>query len=125
MQSEKTNRILIVSLLVAGIVLSTFFGTRVIRPFLRGLVHPHPILTDVNAIGSWMTIPYISRVYNVPQDLLFQQLGIPQTGKGRNNLDTLNRLYFNNQPGVLLGKIKTIVSQYQQTHPTPLPQPAK
>jgi hypothetical protein len=74
----------------------------------------HPGTTDVNAIRGWMTIPYIARVYDVPKDYLYPQIGVPFSGNDEKSLGDLNREYFRAQPGVVLQKVKDAISLYKK-----------
>lgn len=72
-------RIVAAALLAAGLVLSGFFGLRTWRQYeftqrvARGEV-------QVESLRGWMTLPYIERVYGVPQADLRAALGLPATG---------------------------------------------
>lgn len=72
-------RLLALALIVAGLVLSGFFGLRTWRQYeytqrvARGEV-------QVESLRGWMTLPYIERVYGVPQADLRTALGLPASG---------------------------------------------
>ena len=81
MKTDSTDRKIMLVLLIAGILLSAFFGLRAVHSFAHlrqdGF---HPGNPDVNTIRGWMTVPYIARVYRVSPDYLYQQIGVPATG---------------------------------------------
>ena len=41
--------------------------------------HQRILSGDVNSIDSWMTFPYIARVYHIPEGCLYQSLRFPNT----------------------------------------------
>lgn len=111
-------RILVFLLIAAGLALTAIFGIRLVHAAQRlHRARPIPQLTDVTLISNWMTIPYISRAYRVPESLLWQGLGIPETGNRHKSLSALDRQYAQNQPGAILNKVEAIVSQYEAEHP--------
>lgn len=115
MKTDTLERKFVLALLIIGLLLSAFFGLRAAHSFAR--IHQgglHPGTTDVNAIRGWMTIPYIARVYDVPKDYLYRQIGVPLSNNDEKSLGDLNREYFFAQPGVVLQKVKDAISQYEK-----------
>lgn len=111
-------RTLVFILIFIGGVIVGFFGLRTLRAFREfgePLLPPAAateavqIETDVNLIRQWMTIPFISKTYDVPQNVLFDALGIPPNRNREKNLRRLNREYFPGQEGIVLEKIKAAV----------------
>jgi hypothetical protein len=113
---------LLVILVLAGILLSCLFGLRALHS-LRHIRQAHPRpgeVPGVETIRSWMTIEYISRVYQVPQDYLFTQSGIPvEPGNEHKSLSFLNRQYYRGRPGFVVDAVQTAVSQYRDAHGLP------
>lgn len=92
--SPKINRWIWV-LVILGIALTIFFGFRTVRTFAQvQLTGLQPGTTDVNAIRGWMTIPYLAKIYGVPQDYLYRQLNVPTSGRNEKSLADLNKEYF-------------------------------
>lgn len=82
---QSTHRLVItIVLVIAGLGMVGFFGLRAYRAYDR-FQHDAPAggLADVDAIRGWMTLPYIARAYNVPEDALFAALSIPKAGNTR------------------------------------------
>jgi hypothetical protein len=124
MNPLSNDRKVVLVVILLGVLLSVFFGIRIARFAMRTRFHPHPISTDVSAISGWMTIPYVSNIYAVPEPYLFEQIGLSPDGNLRSSLDSLNYKYFKSQPGIVLEKVQAAVSQFQQMHPAsekPLP----
>jgi hypothetical protein len=67
--------LLSIALLILGAAVAGFFGVRAYRAYNR--FHPQApgtSMTDVEAIRGWMTVPYIARAYDVPEEALFSAL---------------------------------------------------
>ncbi len=114
---------LVILLIVAGFILTAFFGVRVLRSAaqlhqIRDRRVLQPGVTDVNLIRGWMTIPYIARAYRVPEQDLWQGLGIPEQSNRHKSLHALDLEYARGQPGAIINQVKTIISEYQSQHPT-------
>ena len=127
-------RTLIFVLIFIGVLIVGFFGLRTLRAFreFRGHRPPPPpsaadaeqIETDVNLIREWMTIPFISKMYHVPPNVLFDALGIPANKNREKSLKRLNKEYFPQAEGIVLEKIKAAVlaalaNQPQQMQESP------
>ena len=107
-------------LLAFGFVLTMLFGFRLMRSFGRVRTFRHqPGVINVDGIRPWMTVPFLSRAFNIPKDYLYQQVKVPASGSDQKSLGELNREYFPGQPEVVLQAIKEGILLYQQT---PLPQ---
>jgi hypothetical protein len=104
-------------LIVLGLLLVLFFGFRAVRSFLRiqftGL---EPGTTDVELIRGWMTIPYIAAAYDVPEEYLFEQTGIPQANNQKKSLYRLNSDYFEGEPEAIRKVIQAAILKYQAEH---------
>lgn len=78
-RQERVRRWLAVVAVLVGMVLVTGFGWRAWKQIqfnqrvARGEV-------QVQTLKGWMTLPYIERVYGVPQAELRHALGLPATG---------------------------------------------
>ena len=126
-------RTLIFVLIFIGGMIVGFFGMRTLRAFREFDRHRPPlppsaadaereqIETDVNLIREWMTIPFISKMYHVPANVLFDALGIPANKNREKSLKRLNREYFPREDGIVLDKIKAavLVNQPQQMQENP------
>jgi hypothetical protein len=86
---------------------------------------PPPRQTDVSTIAGWMTIPYVSRVYRVPEPELYDALGIAPQGHRTGTLDDLAR-ETGRSPADVLEIVRGTVLAWQATHPGPVkPEPPK
>ncbi len=112
------QRTLVIGLIIIGLLIVGFFGLRTFHAFREFRGHrPPPFApagaqqaeTDVELIRDWMTIPYISRMYQVPPPILFDALDIPHKGNEEKSLKQLNEEYFPADDGVVMEKVKTAV----------------
>ncbi|MCP4402513.1 MAG: hypothetical protein GY801_35060 [bacterium] len=78
-----------------------------------------PGTTDVEAIRGWMTIPYITTAYGVPEEYIFKEIGIPVKENRKKSLSQLNLTYAFGQKGVIVGAVKAAVNTYQEKHLAP------
>ena len=66
-------------LLVLAACLLAVVGMRSVRAY-QGLRNEERIRAgELIGVRPWMTIPYIARVYEIPEDELFRLLDLPQT----------------------------------------------
>jgi hypothetical protein len=111
---SRKEKILITLLIVVGLVLIAFFGMRATRSYVRlqqtGLSEN---AIDVEAIRGWMTLSYIARAYNVPEEMLFESLNIPQAGNEKQSIMQLARKY-DSKPSDIRASLQAVILQYQQ-----------
>jgi hypothetical protein len=122
------QKLLIIFLIFLGVLFTIRFGMRVARSF--GVLHPPPfpppMETDVELIRGWMTIPYIARVYSVPDKILWDSLGIPSLAPKearRTPLSRLNQQLFPGQPMEVLARVKQAILDFQAHLPPTQPPP--
>ncbi len=117
---SRWERTFTIGLIVIGLILILFFGVRTVVSYIRiwqtGL---QPGVTDVEAIRGWMTLPYIAIAYGVPEEYIFEQMGIPIEGNQSKSLGQLNREYAPGQPMAILDRVKEAIRRYQAKHPPP------
>lgn len=133
MTASRLRTMIFVLIFIGGLIVG-FFGLRTLRAFREFGGHRPPpppsaagaerIETDVELIREWMTIPFISKMYHVPPNVLFDALGIPANKNREKSLKRLNKEYFSRAEGVVLEKIKaavlaTLANQPQQMQDNP------
>jgi hypothetical protein len=123
------QRALVIGLIILGILFSIFFGMRAFHSYKKFNGHhpppPGKVETDVELIRSWMTIPFISELYRVPQPVIFDALKIPQQGNQEKSLKDLNHDFYPDADGFVLDKVKTtILANPPPPTPDPIPPPA-
>jgi hypothetical protein len=118
--SNFKERYIIPAILVVGVFLATLFSLRVSRSLIRVLdtgIRPGP--DNVDTIRGWMTMPFIARVYRVPEGYLYQQTGISPQSNPHQSLDELNRRYYPGQPGVVVDKVRTAILSFRNNTSRP------
>jgi hypothetical protein len=109
-------------ILVLGIVLAIFFGTRV---FQSGrLLHERKFgggETNVELIRGWMTVEYIMKMYHVPPDVILEPMGVSTTIDFKQSLRSLIRSTGTADPEGMLEKIKHSIDAFQQKDVRPPP----
>lgn len=122
------QRTLILSLVLAGALLVVLFGARTLRalrdfrergPLPAPVEISDPTQIDVERIRSWMTVPFIARMYDIPATVLFEALEIPARGNEEKSLTQLNEQYFPGIPGIVEAKIKAAVLENLSPVPDP------
>jgi hypothetical protein len=118
MTPSRLRTLIFVLIFIGGLIVG-FFGLRTLHAFREFGGHRPPpppsvaeaegIETDVELIREWMTIPFISKMYHVPPNVLFDALGIPANKNREKSLKQLNREYFPQADGIVVEKIKAAV----------------
>ncbi len=122
--SVRTRLILIASLLLLSIG-ATIFAANATLGALQN-VHQHEILKkhqDLSLIQSWMTIPYISHVYQVPEKTLYQPLHLRNDSAAIRH-STLQIIATHQKQPVekVIHVVQVTIISYRKSHPT---QPGK
>ena len=126
------QRTFVVGLIMIGLGIIVFFGLRTVRAFRE--FHSHrppplfatkPVETDAELIRDWMTLPYISIMYHLPLNLLYETLNIPPEGNEKKSLKQINDQYYPQAPGIVIEMVKSAIlaSQPDTVVPalTPIP----
>ena len=120
MTPSRIRTLVFVLIFIGGLIIG-FFGLRTLRAFREFGGHRPPpapsapdaergqVEIDVNLIREWMTVPFISKTYHVPANVLFDALGIPANKNRGKSLKRLNKEYFPQVEGIVLEKIKAAV----------------
>ena len=124
-KSRAQQRALVIGVIIIGILFTAFFGMRAVHAFRKFNGHrpppPGKVETDVELIRDWMTIPFVSRMYHVPDEIIFDALGIPPKNNRDKNLKELNQEYYSTTNDYVLDMVKTTILAHQ---PPPTPDPA-
>ena len=118
------QRALVIGLILLGILFTAFFGMRALHAFKKFNGHrpppPGKVETDVELIRDWMTIPFISRMYRVPEKNLFEAIGVSPFPNHDKSLKDINQDYYPNADGYVLDTVKaTILALHASRPPTP------
>jgi NADH:ubiquinone oxidoreductase subunit B-like Fe-S oxidoreductase len=101
----------VISMIVAGVM-----GTRLFKKFGH-LPPPSPRQTNVSLIEGWMTIPYVSRTYHIPEPMLLEKLNIDPGTSRKKSLQDLAKMQGQSQTA-FLEKIRQIISDLQSQDPS-------
>jgi hypothetical protein len=72
----------LIAAVLAGLLLAVLLGGQAAwRLGHRFAGPPPPRQTDVSQIADWMSVPYISHAYRVPEPELYRALGVEQAGR--------------------------------------------
>jgi len=118
------QRAIIIGLTILGCLLILIFGLRSLRAFQKFDGHvpnnnfPEKLETDVERVRDWMTIPFISRMYGVPEPILYEAVGISGQGNDKKSLEDLNEEYFPETEGLVIQLVKASLLANQRP---PLP----
>ena len=114
------QRKFVTGLIVTGLLIIAFFGLRTVHAYREFQGHrppppfaTKPVETDVGFIRDWMTIPFVSKMYHVPPDILFEALGISPQGNQEKSLKQLNEEYFAPAKGLVLEMVKAAILAHQ------------
>ena len=125
--SPNKQRALTIGMIVLGVIVAVFFGMRAFRAFNRFNGHRPPLQgkveTDVELIRGWMTVPFISQMYRVPDRIIFEELNIPEKGNMEKSLKDLNQEYYPNEDGFVIEMVKQIVQANLPNEPHDPPEP--
>ncbi len=76
----------------------------------------NPVVTGLRDVRPWMSIRYIANSTGVPEDYIFEQLGISKAGNESKPLDILSdELRYQGGPRALADQVQGILEGYQET----------
>ncbi len=109
-------------LVCLAVGLLVFFAVQTVRAVQRFQQnHPLALSGDVRTIRPWMTIPYIARVYRIPERDLLQALDISDPRSVRHVTLYVLAERVHRTPNALIHEIQTAILTYRQQHPSPSP----
>ncbi|GAC1405762.1 MAG: hypothetical protein NVSMB49_25190 [Ktedonobacteraceae bacterium] len=117
MKSRTTTIILIGFLLCIALAVAVFTAFSTVRA-VQSLQQQHTLAKagDVHTIRPWMTIPYISHTYHVPESYLYQSLHISEYSPPRHTpLHALAARYRRPIPEVV-DEVQSAILTYRKQH---------
>lgn len=130
-QTNIKQKLLVIALIVVGVLFTAFFGMRAVHAFKK-FDGPRPprgeVETDVELIRDWMTVPFISHTYHVPDKIIFEALDISPSANHEKSLKEINEEFFPDKDGYVLKLVKETVLAHQPplppaSAPTEVPPP--
>jgi hypothetical protein len=73
--------------------------------------------TDVELIREWMTVPFISHTYHIPEKILFDALDISPITNHEKSLEDINQEYYPDVDGYVLDLVKKTILAHQPPSP--------
>jgi hypothetical protein len=116
--SVRKKIVIVGILLLLAVGITGFFAVQTMQD-LRDFQRQHALAVagDVHSIQPWMTIPYISHVYSVPESYLYGALSLTPTTSHRHvTLHTLS-ISYNRPVNDLIRKIQLAIQTYRRYHP--------
>lgn len=104
-------------LVVVGLLLMGMFGLRAFRSFTgirQNGLEPGP--PGVERIRSWMTVPHVADLYDIPAAEIFAEIGVPQAGNEQASLEQIARQYAIS-PEQMRGAIDVVLRRHHPDHP--------
>jgi hypothetical protein len=118
----KSRQFLLIALVIVGIGLAVFFGSRALRNFNH--IRDRKFgggETNVELIRGWMTVDYITKMYHVPPDVVLKPLSLPVESNMNRSLGSLIKQTGSANPDDLLEKVKTSINDFQKKDLIPTP----
>jgi hypothetical protein len=116
--SVRKKIVIVGVLLLLAVGITGFFAVETMQD-LRDFQQQNALAVagDVHTIQPWMTIPYISHVYSVPEGYLYRTLNLAPTAPHRHiTLGSLS-ISYNRPVNDLIRKIQLAIQTYRRYHP--------
>ncbi|HMQ54521.1 MAG TPA: hypothetical protein PKE64_09460 [Anaerolineae bacterium] len=76
----------------------------------------NPVATGLDDVRPWMSLRYIANSTGVPEDYLFEQLGLPQAGNEGKPLDRLDDEYKFGGRREIVEAVEAALADYEANH---------
>lgn len=120
-KAHPQQRALVIGLIFVGVLFTAFFGVRALHAFRKFNGHrppfPEKAETDVELIRDWMTVPFVSRMYHVPEEIIFDALEISAKNNRDKSLTDLNQEYHPDADGFVMDLVRTTILAHQASRP--------
>ncbi len=120
MRSFARRRPYLLAVIVVALIVVVVFGGRAAWRLAWRLAGPPPPprQTDLTLIADWMSVPYVSRAYRVPDGELYKALGVePQGRRTRRIRDIAEEQGISSEQAV--EQVRGAVQAWQATHTGP------
>ncbi len=120
MTTRLTRRPYLIAGVTVALVVVLVFGGRAAWRLGHRLLGPPPPprQTDVSLIADWMSVPYVSRAYRIPQPELYRALGVEPEGRRVRPLREIAR-DSGRTPDEVVTVVRETVSTWQEARPGP------
>jgi hypothetical protein len=116
------RRTWLIAAVLLALIVAVLFGGRAAWRLGRRLAGPPPPprQTDVSLIADWMSVPFISRGYRVPEPELFEALGTAPEGHRMRPLREIAQ-ETGRSPDEVVEIVRQTVTNWQSEHTGPPP----
>jgi hypothetical protein len=99
---------------LASVIFAAFSTVQAYQQFQQN--HQRVMAGDVSTVSSWMTIPYIARVYHVPEECLTTSLHVSEYQLKKHATLRMIADYQQEQVDSLLHNVRNFILSYRQNH---------
>jgi hypothetical protein len=116
--SVRVKFVIVGVLLLLALIVTIIAAVATIQAF-QGLQQQRALVNsgDVSTVSDWMTIPYIARTYHVPEDYLYQWLGITGVQKPLHLTLRLLAVRYHRTVGDLVRSVQAAIRAYRAHSP--------
>jgi hypothetical protein len=105
---------LLLCLALAGLL---FSATRTIQAYQQlQQSHQRTLSGDVSSIDAWMTFPYIARVYQIPENCLYQSLHLPGSWTVRHSTLRVIADHYTRSVDSVIKDVQQVILRYRRDH---------
>jgi hypothetical protein len=113
-----------VKFVIVGVLLLLALGVMVIAAVatvqaIQGFQQQNSLVKadDVRTVRDWMTIPYIARMYHVPENYLYQWLHITDAQKPVHATLRLLATHYHRTVNSMIQSVQAAIRAYRMQHP--------
>ena len=110
------KKALAIGLLSVGLILTGVYGVRAVKTYLI-IRHSESSVANPVVLKRWMTIPYLSKTYNVPKAYLYQAINVPAEGNDSHSLRYFRKNYYDGDLKSILLAVQLAIADYKPETP--------
>lgn len=110
------KKALAIGLLSIGLILTGVYGVRAVKTYLIIRNAENSVENPV-VLKRWMTIPYLSKTYRIPEAYLYKTLNVPVEGNDNRNLRYIRKNYYKGDLKTMLVTVQTAIASYRTGKP--------
>lgn len=107
------KNLLIICVLSVGLVLTGYYGIRSIRTCII-LYNVSKSVENPVYLRGWMTIPYLSKTYDIPEEYLYQAIQVPEQHNDKRNLSYFRKNFHGTGIEPFLIMVQRAIADYRQ-----------
>lgn len=110
------KKALAIGLLGVGLILTGVYGARAVKTYLLIRTIENNIENPVE-LKRWMTVPYLSKTYNIPEDYLYKAINVPAEGNHSHSLRYFRKTYYDDDLEATLLAVQRAIANYDPGKP--------